>query len=170
MTHHELVERGARWLRNTKRCRVVLMEIVTSVSETPDVIGWKGALTTLVECKTSRSDFLRDKHKSFRINRDKGMGFRRYYLTPPGLLTLEDLPEMWGLIEANTRCIRVRRQSSQFRNRNTRAEVILLQSELALYQQVLTGGELFRTGRAERIYIDLGRIPPWQSYWYGAGI
>ena len=171
MTHAELVERGARWLRYTKGCRVVLKEITSRARETPDVIGWRGCSTVLVECKISRADFHHDSKKLFRIDSSKGMGFKRFYLTPPGLLKVEDLPEMWGLIEAHKRCVRVLRVSAQFRARNTGAEFAVLQSELALYQLVLNGGELMRSGRAERIYRELGRQTPWETthvgYWQG---
>jgi hypothetical protein len=43
---------------------VVLYEFATPADENPDVIGWApGAGSVLIECKLSRSDFLRDATK-----------------------------------------------------------------------------------------------------------
>jgi len=69
MTHKELVEIG-----NWSRCDIVVTELATWVSETPDVIGWKGGASTLIECKTNRQDFLRDKHKGARRMSKYAMG------------------------------------------------------------------------------------------------
>lgn len=96
MTHTECVEYAARYL--SKRCPVVLPEFFCFNAELPDVIGFKNETSTLIECKISRSDFLADKKKSFRINPDKGMGDRRFYCVPKGLVTKEELPIGWGLL------------------------------------------------------------------------
>ena len=53
----------------------------------------------LVECKITRSDFLADREKPFRQNPERGVGSERFYLTPPALLKLEELPAGWGLLE-----------------------------------------------------------------------
>lgn len=101
-THKKLVRRMSDWLKNTKRMTVVMTELTTRNSETPDVIAWKGgASSTLIEVKVSRSDFLADKKKRFRIFEEQGMGDRRYMATPPGLIKPEELPEGWGLLEAH---------------------------------------------------------------------
>ncbi len=114
MTHDEIVERAVRWLRNTKRCGVVLSELASSSSETPDAIGWVngGRWSYLVECKTSRSDFYADKHKpgrvGFRIT--MGMGRERYYMAPDGILSAELVQKhrpAWGLLEIKGRRVRV---------------------------------------------------------------
>ncbi|KKK54365.1 hypothetical protein LCGC14_3085490, partial [marine sediment metagenome] len=65
--------------------------------EIPDALGFASRKSTLIECKASRSDFLSDKKKSFRQKPDEGMGCLRYYLTPPGLVDPDELPENWGL-------------------------------------------------------------------------
>ena len=84
ISHAELVNRAMRWLQNTKKCAVVLSEVCAwSTDEIPDAIGWRpNGESILVECKTSRSDFLADKnkkvHKGFR-----GMGGHRYFMVPP---------------------------------------------------------------------------------------
>lgn len=51
-----------------------------------------GGDTILLEAKISRSDFMKDKSKDFRNNPGLGVGLLRYYITPKGLLTLDDLP------------------------------------------------------------------------------
>ena len=100
MTHDELVRRAGRWLLQTCGCAFALTELTanTSTGETPDAIGWKGGISILVECKVSRSDFLSDKKKTFRQRPEQGMGRHRYYMTTPGIIKPEDVPERWGLL------------------------------------------------------------------------
>jgi len=99
MTHSQLVERAVRWLR-WYRCGVVLSEQACTSGEMPDAIGWKQACrSVLVECKVSRADFLADRAKPFRLKPEKGVGSERFYLTPPGLMKVEELPAGWGLLE-----------------------------------------------------------------------
>lgn len=57
--------------------------------------------TVLVECKVTRSDFLADKAKPHR--HVGGIGNWRYYMAPEGLISPEELPEKWGLVEVNAR-------------------------------------------------------------------
>ena len=99
MTHEQLVEKAVRWLR-AYRCGVVLSEQACTSGEMPDAIGWKQAChSVLVECKVSRSDFLADRQKPFRLKPQKGVGSERFYLTPPQLLSSNELPDGWGLLE-----------------------------------------------------------------------
>jgi len=99
MTHPQLVEKAVRWLRSY-RCGVVLSEQACTSGEMPDAIGWKKAChSVLVECKVSRADFLADRQKPFRVKPQKGVGCERFYLTPPALVTVEELPAGWGLLE-----------------------------------------------------------------------
>jgi len=101
-THKKLVRRMATWLKNTKRMTVVMSELATRNSETPDVIGWiSGAASTLIECKVSRADFLADKKKLFRRYEERGMGDKRYIAAPKGLLRAEEMPDGWGLLEVD---------------------------------------------------------------------
>ena len=109
-THKELVARAERWLRNSKGCPVVLTELVTGAGEIPDAIGWKGAYSTLIECKTSRSDFFNDSKKDAR-RLGLNMGAACYYLTPPGLVKPEEVPSYWGLLEAGPRSVKVLKKS-----------------------------------------------------------
>lgn len=99
MTHEQLVDKAVRWLRSY-RCGVVLSEQACTSGEMPDAIGWKQAChSVLVECKISRADFLVDRQKPFRVKPEKGVGSERFYLTPPGLVKVEELPVGWGLLE-----------------------------------------------------------------------
>ncbi|HWW13911.1 MAG TPA: hypothetical protein VN310_04550 [Candidatus Dormibacteraeota bacterium] len=99
MTHAQLVERAVRWLRSY-RCGVVLSEQACVSGEMPDAIGWKRANhSVLVECKITRADFLADRGKPFRQKPEQGVGSERFYLTPPALIKLEELPPGWGLLE-----------------------------------------------------------------------
>jgi hypothetical protein len=85
--------------------------MVSDAMETPDVIGWHATIkkggkdiaygTILIECKASRSDFLADKKKAFRRNANYGMGDYRFFLAPRGIITVQDLPDGWGLLEAS---------------------------------------------------------------------
>ena len=101
ITHKEIVKQAGLWLRNNSPTHtVVITELATSSSETPDAIGFSAqGFSTLIECKTSRADFHADKKKHFRRSPESGMGHCRYYMAPVGLLNIEELPEHWGLIE-----------------------------------------------------------------------
>lgn len=70
--------------------------IVTT--EQPDAIGFTGEKSIVVEAKTSRSDFLADLKKPFRVHPQEGMGLYRYYICEPGIISEEMLPERWGLL------------------------------------------------------------------------
>ena len=82
---------GVQWLG--RQCSVVLYEFATPAEENPDVIGWvASAGSVLIECKLTRSDFLKDAAKTVRKNPRAGMGQRRYYLSPPDVIQVKDLP------------------------------------------------------------------------------
>ncbi len=100
MTHTQLVSKAVEWLRRYG-CGIVLSEQACVSGEVPDAIGWKGACrSVIVECKLSRSDFLADRAKPFRQDPGLAMGCERWYLTPAGLLSAEELPQNWGLLES----------------------------------------------------------------------
>jgi hypothetical protein len=101
MGHDELVRIAARWLRNTESCSVVISEM-HSQAEEPDAIGWRARFSVLIECKASHRDFIRDRQKLSRIEGGTyGMGFYRYYMAPEGLISKEELPPGWGLLEVD---------------------------------------------------------------------
>ena len=106
MTHGDLVQVAARWLRNTRKCGVVLVERGTW--EIPDAIGWgpHPATCVLVEVKVSRSDFLADAKKPHRIH-PGALGRERWYLAPSGLLHPEDIQKPWGLLAWTGKVCRV---------------------------------------------------------------
>ena len=105
--HRKLVERGGFWLNNRIRCSVVLLER-GSGWENPDVIGWHGWTSYLIEVKVSRADFFADAKKNSRHfqGRYSGMGCYRYYLCPQHLIQPEEVPEGWGLLWAYENQIR----------------------------------------------------------------
>lgn len=99
MTHAQLVQKAIAWLRSY-RCSVVLSEQACASGEMPDAIGWKRTQhSVVVECKVSRADFVADRAKPFRQRPENGLGCERYYLTPPDLVKVSELPAGWGLLE-----------------------------------------------------------------------
>ncbi len=112
MTHDQLVTAAFSWLVRYHRCPVVAAELVTGAGETPDVIGWtSGGATILIECKASRADFTRDKHKYFRRTPQAGMGRTRYFCAPAGLLKPEEMPPGWGLVQVGVKTLTVAKES-----------------------------------------------------------
>jgi hypothetical protein len=80
----------------------------------PDAIGWKRAsYSVMIECKISRADFLADRDKPFRQKSGLGLGCERFYLTPPRLLGLDDLPSGWGLLEVRQRKVEMVQRSAK---------------------------------------------------------
>lgn len=114
--HSELVERAARWLVSAKKCLIIASEIVTINHETPDAIGFTSSVSYLVECKTNRSDFISDGKKMFRKNPELGLGFYRYYMCPPGIIQIDDLPEKWGLLWVYPKQIRIIHEVDHWKN------------------------------------------------------
>lgn len=112
MTHDELVQRAGRWLRNTVKCSVVLLDgqAFSAYGEMPDAIGFYGwwGWSVMVECKTSLNDFYADKRKRTRcleamdrrFERDvRHLGQERWFFCPKGLIDPErhTIPEGWGV-------------------------------------------------------------------------
>lgn len=133
MTHDELVERAVKWLmsgvkvanRSTTTdpsvrfsaskviCDVIMTHKTIAIGEEPDAIGWSASRSILVECKASRGDFLRDGKKHFRQYPKNGVGQYRYYMTPKGLVTPDEIPEHWGLAEVCGKVVRVKKLAVQ---------------------------------------------------------
>ena len=85
-------------------CGIVLSEQYCATGEVPDVIGWKASCqSVLVECKVSRGDFLADAGKPFRVKPAEGLGSRRLYMAPAGVIAPAELPKHWGLLECRGR-------------------------------------------------------------------
>ena len=113
MNHAFLVAKAVAWLRRY-RCGVVLSEQACVSGEMPDAIGWKRAChSVLVECKLSRTDFLADRNKPFRLNPQTGVGSERFYLVPKGLVRVEELLPGWGLLEYRNREIEMIKASKK---------------------------------------------------------
>lgn len=138
MTHADLVKRAERWLRGTKHCGVVLSERrCGGAREVPDAIGWRASFwSILVECKATRSDFLKDRKKVFRMDPDSGMGQTRWFMVAPGVVKdLAELPDGWGLLEVRGR-IKALREATQvgYNFQAARRELALLYSAMRRVQ------------------------------------
>ena len=107
--HYELCCLGAKFLKSRKNAepweipnKYVAVELVTLTAENPDVWATNGYHTTLVEVKTSHSDFLADQKKWSRSKAaelsDKQLGNYRYYLCPEGMIDESEIPDKWGLL------------------------------------------------------------------------
>lgn len=111
MTHSELNAIAVKWLLRPvsgkgPNCQVAFQEVSdTSGRERCDAWGWSWGYppcSVLVEVKVSRSDFLADRKKPHR-QEGCGVGTYRYFMCPEGLITIDDLPERWGLLWVNKR-------------------------------------------------------------------
>lgn len=128
ITHEALRKRAIKWLTG-KGCGVVLSEIVALGSEIPDAIGWKyGSQSHLIECKVSRADFFANADKCH-MRTDSGVGQYRYFMTPPGLLRPDELPDGWGLLEVQDSYVRLV-QTPTRREPNREHETVMLVSAL----------------------------------------
>jgi hypothetical protein len=98
MTHSDLVKIARKWM--WKKCVVVVTEMkIGEMEEVPDVIGWDYlGWSIAIECKATRSDFLRDRKKKSR-EFDLSVGNSKYYLAAEGLIQTHELPKGWGLLE-----------------------------------------------------------------------
>jgi hypothetical protein len=102
MSHDDLCRRAKRWLRGTRQCNPVLSNCA-SVREIPDAIGWSSSYkwygSTVVECKTSVSDFYADKKKRFAWKHVEHNGYEkievplmgdyRFYMCDSGIISAE---------------------------------------------------------------------------------
>lgn len=123
-SHDDLVDAARAWLN--RFCAAVITEMATAARETPDAIGWRMNQTTLIECKTSRADFLADRNKAFRVQSEMGAGNLRYFLACEGLIQIEELPANWGLLEVRQRKIRkIIEATAQTARRETEACLLL---------------------------------------------
>jgi hypothetical protein len=69
--------------------------------------------SVVIECKVSRSDFLADADKPFRMKPDEGLGCERFYMAPSGVIRLEEVPADWGLLEYSRKGVSVLRKPSK---------------------------------------------------------
>lgn len=171
-THAELVQRAERWLRNTRRCPVVLTEASGTGWEIPDAVGWTcGGLpmSTLVECKTSRADFRVDQTKPFRDQRfgDMAIGRFRYYMAPAGMLDPDEIPPRWGLLEVRPASVKQTVKATRWdldtggSNLGLRHEMEILLSELRKIQIAQSGREFdWKSRSVDRVKVLVGQMRP----------
>lgn len=127
MTHSDLITIGARFLRH-QGYWMWLSEPSTTCVEKPDLIAWKLDASVLIEGKVSRSDFLKDQKKPFRSD-GTGIGNYRLYLAPVGLLSPDEIPSNWGLLEAiDENTVRFTKRPTLIENVNEKAERMLMYS------------------------------------------
>ena len=128
MSHSELVERGRRWLKN-QGCKPIFCEPYCLGHEHPDVIGWINStqFSIIIECKTSVTDFYADSRKYSRQYPPAGMGFKRYYLCPKGVIEPNRIKnESWGLLWAYPKQIRIQREAVGFDSYAKKEEMRLI--------------------------------------------
>lgn len=139
----------------------MLYESATAAPENPDVIGWAPeAGSVLIECKMTRSDFLRDASKPVRINPREGMGQRRYYLCPADVIQVKDLPPKWGLLWVAKGQVTVKREARGHPERNLVAEVRFLSSMMRRAQIRIGTRPLSEWLRGENRFEAKRGIPP----------
>jgi len=129
VTHSDLVARAALWLQ--RKHAVVITEMAHGAGEEADAIGFTGyGDSTLVECKVSRSDFAADAKKLYRQFPKLGMGKRRYFMVPKGLINVDSIPTGWGLLEVDGTRVRAARHGMAFPEYAWAWEIQLLVSSL----------------------------------------
>lgn len=116
--HHHLVQLAARWLREDRRCRVLLLEPCKRMGEVmtgqrPDVIAWATAFDShVVECKVSVSDFVADR-KKVHYN-EPSLGRFRWFLMPEYLIEPHEVPGGYGLLWEKEGLVRVMQEADPF--------------------------------------------------------
>ena len=136
--HYELCCLGAKFLKSRKNAepwempnKYVAVELVTLTAENPDIWATNGYHTTLVEVKTSHSDFLADKKKWSRSKAaelsDKQLGNYRYYLCPEGVIDESEIPDKWGLLVYDGKKI-VKVKNATYQKSSTDEELLVLTS------------------------------------------
>jgi len=140
INHSELIRLGREWLIKPYAaaapyghcgCAVVITEISASTwgGEQPDVLGFSGKKSILIECKTSRADFNADKNKVFRNPHvaNMALGDQRWYLAPHGVIPVDKVPEKWGLLEwvGGINVLVIKKPELQEGNRDSEIKILL---------------------------------------------
>jgi hypothetical protein len=123
LSHANLVELSAVWLR--KKHPVVVTEVACCGGEEADAIGFNGILSTIIECKALRSDFLSDNKKLWRQRAEIGLGNYRYYCCPRGLISIHELPENWGLLEVVGGQVFTAHKAKMFSDKASEAPILI---------------------------------------------
>ena len=144
MTHKELVNGAKEWLLSAKQCSPVFTERGSArISEMPDAIGWSGKGSIVVEVKVSRSDFMVDAKKPFRMKPELGMGKFRFMMMPQDLYTSLEGHDFggWGVLTVKdvlggiSRPTQVRLMGSKEFDFSMNAEINFLRSRLLEVQR-----------------------------------
>lgn len=144
MTHKELVNGAKEWLLSAKQCNPVFTERGSArIREMPDAIGWGAHGSIVVECKVSKSDFMVDAKKSFRMKPELGMGKFRFMLMPQELYASLKGHDFrgWGVLTVKdagggiSRPTQVRMMGSNEHDFNMEAELNFLRSRLLEVQR-----------------------------------
>lgn len=107
--HRELCSAAVEWLlrpgsKGGPGCTVAFSEVQSPCGrEVMDAfgvrsVGWE-TYSVLVEAKISRADFRADLSKPHRQDPSLSVGTYRYYLAPAGMISTDELPPRWGLVE-----------------------------------------------------------------------
>lgn len=106
--HDQLCIRGRRFLENNGFTVAFddRFQAAVDTGERPDALGFRNGVSCLIEVKVTRADFLADKKKRFRQDTTIGMGDWRFFLSPPDIISIDDLPVGWGLLHASAKQIR----------------------------------------------------------------
>lgn len=133
MLHRELNELGKKFLLTNRvnfhryKCQYVYIEIKSAGNdEIPDVVGFYSCSSVIIESKTSRSDFLKDKQKSHR--KSDGIGDFRFFLSKENLILEQDLYDDWGLLYTDGKKVWVVKEPIKRVDRTYEAERCLMYS------------------------------------------
>ncbi|WP_210498333.1 hypothetical protein [Vibrio crassostreae] len=173
--HKEITEKAVKWLKKSLgqggcACHVAISEFPTGwTGEIPDAIGFRAnseALGGSVVCevKVSRSDFLADAKKPHRNGSVLGVGKHRFYVVPEGLISIEELPEGWGLVYITQRgaakCVHGYPSTTHQGERNKMFEGMSFNVDFEREQNVLVRllGRLGDTEELNNIKRENGRL------------
>jgi hypothetical protein len=142
VTHSELCIAACRWLVKKRNASRVFAEFNSmKLSEFPDAIGFSFGTqnrgTIVIECKVSVADFKADKNKWWKryAGCHGGMGLRRFYLVPDGLVSVDAIPDDHGLLYATAKGrIAVVREAPARESRDVDSEMVVLTTALQRYE------------------------------------
>ena len=139
--HYQLCLEGAKWLHRKKKTQYGADRLMNGslwalkyvAAENPDVWGYDGCYSAVIEVKTSHSDYLSDKKKWCRSKEAEEVGLQagtfRWYLCPEGVIKAEEVPDGWGLLYWNGSKIEHIKGAPRHEN-TSRADLLILSSIL----------------------------------------